>query len=34
MIAIALFSFVGVLLSLSIIYVAFRRLVHIDEVEQ
>ena len=34
MVAIALFSFVGVLLSLSIVYVAFRRLVHIHEVQQ
>jgi O-antigen/teichoic acid export membrane protein len=33
MVAIALFSFVGVLLSLSIVYVAFRRLVHIHEVQ-
>ena len=34
MVAIALFSFVGVLLSLSIVYVAFRRLVHIHKVQQ
>ena len=34
MVAIALFSFVGVLLSLSIVYVAFRRLVHIYKVQQ
>ena len=34
MVAIALFSFVGVLLSLSIVYVAFRRLVHIHKVPQ
>ena len=34
MVAIALFSLVGVLLSLSIIYVAFRRLVHMHETRQ
>ena len=34
MVAIALFSSVGVLLSLSIVYVAFRRLVHIYKVQQ